>query len=715
MRRRRGVAALAGVAAVTAAVLAVVAGGESADAERERHTAATRGLVTAALAGLDEDAERSVLLSLAAVERGQAAGGTALGEARDALHRAVGASRIRLRVPGLGGALDWSPDGTLFVTEGPEDSGRIDVRDARTGESVRTFPAHDPDVNLVAFSPDGARLATTGDDGTLKLWEPRSGRHLRTFTGRGPVWGAAFSPDGTRVAASWWEESAVRVFDVATGRRVAEIPAETVSLGMSFSPDGRRLAIPTYDSGALVVDLRDGAVEHRLRGQEGLTDAEWSPDGLWIATSSPDASVWIWDARTGRERRKLTTHRSAVVAVDWSADSRSLATGSEDGTAKVWSVDRGRLDEVVTIEVQEQGGGVWVAFSPDGRRLMTGDQHVTAVKVWDVQPGGGAEWPVLPAPAGPGGAVEFTPDGSAIAVGGEDGALTLYDPHTGELTGMSAPAGDAGGGPVTALARGDGLAALTGRGVRVWDAAGRRERFDLPPHEDAVDLAWSADDSVLAVARTDGVVLVDRTGATLGRLPGDPARRLTAVAVSPDGRLVASATIDAGYPQMPDGDVVIRDRRSGVRVAKLASSATALAFSHDGKRLATAPILGPVRLWDARSGRLEMTLTGYAGTVTDVAFAPGDTVLATGSADGRVRLWDPATGRRQLELRGHVGVVRDLAFSPDGKQLASSGAEGVVRVWALDDDDLATIARARLTRELTAAECRRYLGDGGCS
>jgi WD40 repeat protein len=655
-----------------------------------------------------------VLLSLAAVERGEAAGGGALGEARNALHRAVGASRIRLRVPGLGGALDWSPDGTLFVTEGPEDSGRIDVRDARTGESVRTFPAHDPDVNLVAFSPDGARLATTGDDGTLKLWEPRSGRQLRTFTGRGPVWGAAFSPDGTRVAASWWEESAVRVFDVATGRRVAEIPAETVSLGMSFSPDGRRLAIPTFDSGALVVDLHDGDVEQRLRGQEGLTDAEWSPDGRWIATSSLDASVWIRDARTGRDRRRLTTHRSAVVAVDWSADSRSLATGSEDGTAKVWSVDRGRPDEVVTIEVQEQGGGVWVAFSPDGRRLMTGDQHITAVKVWDVQPGGGAEWPVLPAPAGAGGAVEFTPDGSAIAVGGADGALTLWDPRTGELTGTTAPGGEMAGGPVGALARGDELAALTGSGVRVWDATGRRERFDLPVPE-GVDLAWSADGSVLAVARPDGVLLVDRTGATLGRLAGDPVRRSTAVAVSPDGRFVASALTEAGYPQTPDGEVVIRDRRSGARVAKLASSATSLAFSHDGKRIATAPIIGPVRLWDARSGRLETTLTGYAGAVTDVAFSPGDTALATGSADGRVRVWDPETGRRQLELRGHVGVVRDLAFSPDGKQLASSGAEGVVRVWALDDDDLAAIARSRLTRGLTAAECRRYLGDGGCS
>ncbi len=714
VRRRRSVVAVTGAAALTVLGLALATGGESADAERERHTAAARGLVTAALADLDEDAERGVLLALEAVERGQAAGGSALTEARDALHRAVGASRMRLRVPGLGGALDWSPDGTLFVTEGPEDSGLIDVRDARTGRSVRTFPAHDPDVNLVAFSPDGAQLATTGDDGTLKLWEPRSGRHLRTFTGRGPVWGAAFSPDGTRLAASWWEEARVRVFDVATGRRVAEIPAETVSLATSFSPDGRRLVIPTFDSGALVVDLRDGDVEHRLRGQDGLTDADWSPDGRWIATSSPDATVRIWDARTGRVRQRLTAHRSEVITVDWSADSRSLVTGSGDGTAKVWAVDRGRADEVVTIEAQKEGGGVWVAFSPDGRQLMTGDQGITAVKVWDVQPGGGAEWPVVPAPAGAGGAVAFTPDGQAIAVGGEDGALVLWDAHTGEFTGALAPAHEPGSGRVSAIAGGDALAALTGAGVRVWDPAGRRELFSLPARQGAADVAWSADGGVLAVALTRGVLIADRTGETLARLPGVPGHRLTAVAISPDGRLVASAPIDIGYPEAPDGDVVVHDWRSGALVARLPSAASALAFSHDGRRLATAPLSGPVRIWNARSGHLDTTLAGYAGSVTDVAFAPGDTALATGSADGRVRLWDPATGRQQLELRGHLDVVRDLAFSPDGSQLASSGAEGVVRVWALDDDELAAIARTRLTRGLTAAECRRYLGDGDC-
>ena len=71
----------------------------------------------------------------------------------------------------MGGALDWSQDGALFATEGPEESGLVDVRDGRTGRTVRKFPGHDGDVNLVAFSPDGTQLATSGDDGAVYVWD----------------------------------------------------------------------------------------------------------------------------------------------------------------------------------------------------------------------------------------------------------------------------------------------------------------------------------------------------------------------------------------------------------------------------------------------------------------------------------------------------------------------------------------------------------------
>src|SRR5204862_6173055 len=102
-------------------------------------------------------------------------------EAEEALHRALVSSRVELEVPGVGGNLAWSSAG-VFVTEGPEGSGVIDIRDGETGDSVRSFQGHDGDVTDVAFSADGSRLASTGEDGTLKVWDPSTGRLLSTWS-----------------------------------------------------------------------------------------------------------------------------------------------------------------------------------------------------------------------------------------------------------------------------------------------------------------------------------------------------------------------------------------------------------------------------------------------------------------------------------------------------------------------------------------------------
>ena len=109
-----------------------------------------------------------MLLALRAIDATRDGDGTVLTEATDALHDSITRSRILKAFPGLGGSVDWSPDGRLFVVEGPEDSGLIDVRDADTGASVLAFHGHDVDVNDEAFGPDGSMLATAGDDGALR-------------------------------------------------------------------------------------------------------------------------------------------------------------------------------------------------------------------------------------------------------------------------------------------------------------------------------------------------------------------------------------------------------------------------------------------------------------------------------------------------------------------------------------------------------------------
>ena len=88
-----------------------------------------------------------------------------------------------------------------------------------------------------------------------------------------------------------------------------------------------------------------------------------------------------------------------------------------------------------------------------------------------------------------------------------------------------------------------------------------------------------------------------------------------------------------------------------------------------------------MRLWDPATGAEQAALTGHDGPVTAVAFSPDGRRLASASWDGTVRLWDPATGAEQAALTGHDGPVTAVAFSPDGRRLASASDDGTVRLW----------------------------------
>ncbi len=166
VRRLRAVVAILAVAAVIAGALTVFALGQSSRAASEERNATARELAAASVANLEVDPERSILLALEAIETTREPDGIVLPEAEEALHRAMVASRVVLTEQDLGGTLDWSPKG-YFVTEGPENTGTIDLRDETTGDSVRSWIGHEnSDVNDVKFSPDGSMLATAGDDGS---------------------------------------------------------------------------------------------------------------------------------------------------------------------------------------------------------------------------------------------------------------------------------------------------------------------------------------------------------------------------------------------------------------------------------------------------------------------------------------------------------------------------------------------------------------------
>ncbi|MCA9875801.1 MAG: hypothetical protein KC441_19150, partial [Anaerolineales bacterium] len=140
-----------------------------------------------------------------------------------------------------------------------------------------------------------------------------------------------------------------------------------------------------------------------------------------------------------------------------------------------------------------------------------------------------------------------------------------------------------------------------------------------------------------------------------------------------------------------------------------------VAFSEDGRRLATAGADGTARIWDLGSGDLLRTLSGHAGPVLSVAFSPDGARLATTSVDRTAKLWNTQTGQVLRTLLGHTAPVNSVVFSPDGTQLATASADGTAQINELNSvTALFERALERITRPMTPRECEQYLRGEAC-
>jgi len=225
--------------------------------------------------------------------------------------------------------------------------------------------------------------------------------------------------------------------------------------------------------------------------------------------------------------------------------------------------------------------------------------------------------------------------------------------------------------------------------VVVWDATTGRVAVQLTGHAGPViNLAFSPDGRRIASASHDRTARVwdAMTGREIRNL-GTQADRVNGVDFSPDGARVATGC--------RDGTVKLWDAATGLEQTTLhghRGSVVGVAFSPDGRRLATAggrradqsegpP--GEVRVWDLTTLREEVNLPGLTGFVYGVAFSPDGRSLATAGEDRIVRVWEVATGRERLALRGHHNDIGRVTFRPDGRYLASCGEDRTVRVWDL--------------------------------
>jgi len=714
------------VALVVALIGGLIAIDQSGKAVRERHIAVARELAAAADANIGDDPELSILLALAGVDATRRYDEPVLPEALEALHLGVSSARILRTFPGVGGKMDWSADGKLFVTEGTEETGIVDIRDAVTGRTVQKFRGDAIDLNDAVFTPDSRRVVTASDEGAIRVWDIATGRKVSDVTVRseGEAWGPSVSADGRLVAGGWFQAGKVRVFPATGGGEPwvfrADFPWDTV-----FSPDGRHLAVVSRGWGVHVVDV---ATHHQVLflPADGASDVAWSPDGRWIAVSG-DPGARVFDARTGRRRFVTTGHTGSVDTVDWSPDSSLLATGSEDGTARVFAVEAGAPREVVRLAAQDMRNGVpSVAFSPDGGQLMTSDWLITSVKVWDVRDQGAAEIANLPGDAGSNSGAALAPDGRSVWVPEGDGRAARYDVATGRRLQRlpRAPIGASDSQRLALSPDGRLLATVNWNlPFPVWDTRTGEVAFVVG--EGSTDwvpgVDWDGKGERLAVTaegntnRGSRVLIVSRAGAEVGRISGEPGILIRSLSFRGDGDVVAT-TAAAARDDPAAWGIRLWDWRHDRLIDRIEGNAYGVAFDPAGDMLITTRLVdNVVDIWDAQTGERVSSLEGHSGVVGDVAFDATGTRAATASLDGSVRIWDPTTGRQLVALRLALPVgASSVAFSPDGGRLVTTWADGITRIWTLDLDELVSIARDRVTRGLTSVECERYLHVDTC-
>jgi WD40 repeat protein len=180
------------------------------------------------------------------------------------------------------------------------------------------------------------------------------------------------------------------------------------------------------------------------------------------------------------------------------------------------------------------------------------------------------------------------------------------------------------------------------------------------------------------------------------------------VAFSPDGTHLATSSTD--------GTAKIWNVRTGELSLTFPGGGPDIAYSPDGTKIATSGGEITAKIWNAATGEELFSLTGHSAEIRLVAFSPDGKLLVTGSGDNTAKIWNVETGQELLTLPGNTGGVYGAAFSPTpgDARMAVASNDGIVRIFLLSIDDLLSLAEERVTRSLTAAECKEYLHVEQC-
>ena len=567
------------------------------------------------------------------------------------------------------------------IVVSPKERRRMEAYSRKAAGAI-SLDGHNDFVRAIRFHPDGARIASGGDDGTIRIWDVAKGKEIRSIdSGHGWVLSLSYDPDG-ELLASGGRDGTVKVW----GRELEE-PLHTLEghpwwvTSVAFHPGGGLLASAGDDPAIRLWDTRTWTSKGAWKGHKGWIDTiQFQADGAHLVSSGYDDTIFLWNAPDGTVARTIPVvrgepmHMAVPARIALHPDGRSLGAtwGIYHANARI--IDLGENGGYRDLEARVQGASC-IAFAPDGKRLATGSGLGTVI-LWEL--GDETRQRTLGSHGGGVLDIAFGPKGRRLATSSADRSVLLWDVGPPEDPADDEAADD--------VPDGDPPSEPTGQPVRPIDFSKWKARKFLGGEDRINGVAFGAGGTLVATVVDDGVKIIDAREGWEKLHIGMRAYGVASITFGPDGKMLFLGGA-GGMRRGEQSTVTLWDIEPAREIRTLGGHVrpvTSMVFSPDGKVLAAVGRDDVAKLWDWRAGK-ELGLVGLGGKgISSVTFSPDGKTIASGSLGQPIKLWDVATGKEIREFVATSSGVTWVQFSPDGGTLATVGPLKKARLYSVD-------------------------------